>query len=304
MVLLGAGAALPACVGAGPARSPSRVSTLSLAHADGRETAYRIMVPVRGSVWPVVLFSHGANSSNADYDEFWLPWAARGYLVIGANHLDSGPPETQRKVAHGELWHTRVADTLLPARLPAAFDALAARQGARLEWRTLCAAGHSFGAVVAQALAGARLSDRPDALDALHGGLARVAGCIALSPPGVRAGLLPADAWDGVRVPSLLQTGDRDVLPGFVDDWRVRTAGFAGKPQRWTVVGHGIDHYFGGLICHRRADANAELAALRQSAALTGHFLDAYLRGRPGALRTLRRRAALGDDGVLSVQEG
>ena len=304
MVLIGAGAALPACLGgrlAGEQPAP-RVETLTLPHPDGRQSEYRIVVPAGGSAWPVVLFSHGANSSNADYDGFWLPWAARGHLVIGANHIDTGPPATQRKVGHGELWRSRVADALLPVRDRAPFDALAARQGARLEWQRVCAAGHSFGAVVAQALAGATLAESPGDLSALRDGTARVAACIALSPPGTLAGFVPADAWESVRVPSLLQTGDRDVLPGFVDDWHLRTVGFAGRPDRWTLVGHGVDHYFGGLICRRRPDAEAELPALRQSAALTGDFLEAYLRGRAGALRALRRRAALGDDGLMSVR--
>jgi hypothetical protein len=123
---------------------------------------------------------------------------------------------------------------------------------------------------------------------------------VTFSPPGPLKGFIPADAWAGVTAPSLLQTGDADVLKGFVDDWRLRLTGFSGAPDRWTIVGRGVNHYFGGLICRRTPDAGAVLPALEETAALSGEFLDAYLRRRPESLKALRRRADLGDDGVLT----
>ena len=249
-----------------------------------------------------MVFSHGANSSNLDYDLLWQPWAQHGYMVVGPNHIDSGPVEGQRKVGAGQLWTARVADTALPLSRRGPFDEIAHGLGATVDWTAVCAAGHSFGAVVAQALAGATLMDPGD--HAPFDGRARaVSACMAFSPPGPLAGFIPADAWASVSAPSLLQTGDADVLPGFVNDWRLRLVGFSGRPDRWTIVAKGVDHYFGGLICRRKAAPPADVVALQETSSLSVDFLDAYVRRRPEALSRLRRRAAAGDDGVLAFAE-
>jgi len=288
-------------VNAADTRSDPVATTVLLAHSGGRETSYRMMIPPRGGRLPVVVFSHGANSSNEDYDLLWQAWASRGYCVIGPNHIDSGPVESQRKVARSELWPARMADATLPMQQPGRFDAIAVGHGMRIDWRAVCAAGHSFGAVVAQSLAGASILNPGDG-SRFDGHVANIKACIALSPPGPLAGFIPNDAWAGVAVPSLLQTGDRDVLPGFVDDWHSRLTGFPGRPDRWTIVGRGVDHYFGGLICRRKPGPNALLPALEQTADLCALFLDAYLGGRHRALSALRARAARADDGVLSFE--
>ncbi len=276
--------------------------TLSLSQPDGRATAYRALCPPYGGRWGLVLFSHGANSSNQNYDRFWRPWADAGYLVIGPNHIDTGPPATQQKVSRPVLWQARLDDTTLPLRQRAPFDAFAASRGASIDWSTACAAGHSFGAVVAQALAGASLI-APGETEPRSARTADVAACITLSPPGPLKGFIPADAWSTVAVPSLLQTGDADILPGFVDDWRLRLTGFAGRANRWTLLGHGVDHYFHGLICRLTQGAAADLPALEEATTLSTRFLDAYLRGDTDAFSALQTRASRGDDGVAIFQQ-
>jgi len=296
------GAVAGAGVGGPPGLADTRTGAVRLGHPDGRQTAYRILFPATSGVWPVVLFSHGANSSNLDYDLLWRPWAKRGYMVIGANHLDSGPVEGQSKVGPGLLWKTRLADTALPLSQRGPFDDIARGFGATVDWTAVCAAGHSFGAVVAQALAGATLTDPGDHTPS-DGRIPAVSACMAFSPPGPLPGFIPADAWATVTAPSLLQTGDADVLPGFVNDWRLRLTGFSGRPGRWTIVAKGVDHYFGGLICRRKAAPPADLTALEETARLSVDFLDAYVLGRPEGLKALGRRAAAGDDGVLTFTE-
>ena len=295
-------AAAASGLGGAPARAEPVSETFALEHPDGRETAYRVMAPGDVGAWPVILFSHGANSSNLDYDRLWRPWAQAGYLVIGANHIDTGPPATQRKVGRGELWAARLADTALPLRQRTPFEALARRGGGAPNWEQFAVAGHSFGAVVAQALAGAKLLD-PETHTPVAALTPGVRACLTFSPPGPLAGFIPADAWAGVTAPSLLQTGDADVLPGFVDDWRLRLTGFAGPPDRWTIVAKGVDHYFGGLICRRKPAPPADILALEETATLSLDFLDAYIRDRPERLKDLRLRASFGNDGVLTFAE-
>ncbi len=291
--LMAAGIAVGSQLLGGWAFADAAPLTLSLSHPDGRTTAYRALCPPFGGRWGLVLFSHGANSTNQDYDQFWRPWAAAGYLVIGPNHIDTGPPA---------LWQARLDDTRLPLRQRAPFDRWAASKGAAIDWTTVCAAGHSFGAVVAQALAGARII-APGETEPRSAPMAEVGACIALSPPGPLKSFIPADAWSTVTVPSVLQTGDADVLPGFVDDWRLRLTGFAGGPNRWTLLGHGVDHYFHGLICRLKPGATADLPALQEAADLSARFLDAYLRGNAKALGALRSRARRGDDGVAIFRQ-
>jgi hypothetical protein len=276
------------------------VDEIDLEHAGGRVTRYRIMAPNVPGDWRIVLFSHGANSSNESYDLLWREFAARGYLVIGPNHPDSGAPQRQSKFARSQLWRARIADLQLPFDRRSRFDAWAGKRRGNLQWRGVCAAGHSFGAVVAQALAGATLCD-PETHVTVAARRDAVAACMAFSPPGPLLGFIPDDAWRTVTVPSLLQTGDADVLPGFVDDWRARLTGFGGAPDRWSLVGRGVDHYFGGLICRLKSDATVERAALDETASIAGDFLDAYLRRRPSALRALAARVRLADDGVLTL---
>lgn len=304
IVLSGAaafGASLAARPGFARPAMPSDlpVARLALHHPDGRTTDYRVMTPRRGRRWGVVLFSHGANSTNADYDRIWRAWVERGYMVIGPNHIDSGPPAEQRKVAIGDLWRSRIADTRAPLDQRSAFDALAAQHGATLNWDEICVAGHSFGSVVAQALAGAKLLTPGEGAPSNTREPAVVA-CIALSPPGPLKGFIPADAWSTVAIPSLLETGDQDTLPHFVDDWRLRLTGFAGAPNRWTLIGRGVNHYYHGLICTLTPGPYPDLPALSETGRLTGTFLDAYVRHDAKALDQLKLRAQLGDDGVLA----
>jgi hypothetical protein len=299
--LIAAGVAVGSQALGGSAFADPPPLTLTLSHPNERTTAYRALCPPRGGRWGLVLFSHGANSSNRDYDLLWRPWAEAGYLVVGPNHIDSGAPATQQKVARSALWQARLDDASLPLRQRAPFDSWAASHDAVLDWDHVCAAGHSFGAVVAQSLAGARILS-PGEPEPRSAPMAGVAACLALSPPGPLKGFIPSDAWSTVAVPSFLQTGDADILPGFVDDWRLRLTGFPGAPNRWTLIGHGVDHYFHGLICRLVPGAATNLPALEETADLTTRFLDAYARGDTEALGVLQGRARRGDDGVAIFQ--
>jgi dienelactone hydrolase len=285
-----------------PTAQPLDPWVFTARHASGRKTEYRVLAPDTPGLWPVVLFSHGANSSNQAYDRLLAAWAARGLLVVAPSHLDSGGPPDPNRLPPEGLWPTRVADLRLPLDQRESLDTLAKRQGARINWSRVAAAGHSFGAVVAQALAGARLTD-PKTNAPFDGADARVCAVATFSPPGPRAALVPSDAWDSVTAPALLQTGDADRLPGFVDDWRQHKAGFDPLPgcERWLLVGSGVDHYFGGLICRLKDDpvARAQASALAATARISGDFLCAHLASDRTAERRLSHAAKTGSDAPI-----
>jgi dienelactone hydrolase len=303
-ILLSAAAGLGATLAirpsfAGVSMSGRITPKLTLQHADGRTTDYRVMTPATGGRWGVVLFSHGANSSNDSYDRVWQAWADRGYMVIGPNHIDTGPPAAQRKVGFPALFRSRIADIKAPLAQKAPFDALAKAQGASLDWAAICGAGHSYGSVVAQALAGATILVPGEGTPA-NAREPSVVACVCLSPPGPLKDFIPADAWSTVTIPVLVQTGDQDMLPHFVDDWRSRLTGLAGAPNRWTIVARGVNHYFHGLICTLTDGPYPDLPALTETARLSGEFIDAYVRHDARALQALTLRAGQGDDGVLT----
>ena len=272
-----------------PARAavaPLRVAVLELPVSDGRICRVRVIAYARSERSPVLVFSHGAASTALAYDQVLLTWARAGYLVLAPDHLDAGRTPPESELSHARLWTSRVLDLQAALDGAAAVEALGRTQGWRPDWRRVGAAGHSLGALVAEALAGARAE--PPVLQAAD---PRVRAVVALSPPGVRPGFVPPATWSPMRAPVLVHTGTADVLPGFIDDWRLHLASFlgAGSRVRWAAVGDGADHYAGGRICRLSAtpDPRQEIpfqALLRTSS----NFLDAHVAGDAAAERRLQ----------------
>lgn len=251
------------------------VAAIDLVHGDGRTTRYRVLSPDGPGPAGVVLFSHGAKSSAALYERMLHPWRRAGLLVIAPDHMDHDG-EAPEDLDGETLWRTRLEDMVLPLANREAFDAIARAAGVIPDWSHIAVAGHSYGGLVAEVLAGARTEGRMAPSPALS-----VACVVALSPPGPIPGFVPEDAWAPVRAPALLQTGTADVLPGFIADWRRHKAGFepAVGCERLLLTGEGVDHFFGGLICKPEEDATdpSQAEALAKVAQLTATFLRAHL---------------------------
>jgi pimeloyl-ACP methyl ester carboxylesterase len=211
-------------------------------------------------------------------------------VVIAPNHLDAGGTPPRSVLSHDDLWISRVRDLEAAIDQAGAIDALVQRAGRTIDWTRLAAVGHSFGGITAQALAGARAT--PVVLAAAD---PRVKAVLALSPPGPMTDFIPPDAWTPITVPMFVETGDGDVLKGFIDDWRLhlKSAEGASSSQRWTAVGRGVDHMFGGLICELKDGAGAELPALEAVVQIGGVFLDAFAKGQPDARRRLDHALAV-----------
>ena len=265
-------------------RTAVSVGHLYVTH-NGRPLNLRLLLPARdtGTALPVILFSHGANSAAHLYDELLRPLAEWGALLIAVDHLDAGgTPPPERLPAEG-LFQSRIDDLKLPLEKRALIDAYCAARGHYVDWARVCAMGHSFGGAVAQGLAGATMIYGPNQA-AKARRVAAVSALITLSPPGPRAGLVPEDAWKTVDVPSVAVTGTRDILPGFIDDWRTHVAGMGhgAENNRWRVVGEGVDHYFGGLICRLKSgqEAAQQRPAMMQTVDLLKQFLEAWVGGQ------------------------
>lgn len=211
-------------------------------------------VPI--SVWAtagkargVILFSHGAFSSPAKYDEIARRWAEAGYLVVAPLHADSSDwtgikPEFKDQIA----W--RLADMKLAY---AQLNGLAAKARVRIKGVKIVAAGHSFGALIA-------LMDSDP----------RMTSIIAFSPPGS----IPGVTIPAVSKPLLTITGTADTNPMMAPTWQAHLAAHrAATGPAWAYVGEGADHYFGGLFGRPELPGPKAMAPFADAMELTQRFL-------------------------------
>lgn len=237
----------------------------------GRAVPVRVFAPASGCTnCTLLIFSHGANASYRRYDVLLKDWAARGYVVAAPQHVDSEehPRRDDYKTADGRL--LRMRDY---AVVDAAFRPNAPQQFAGLSFSgTVVAAGHSYGALIAQIAGGARIQRA-------GGDFKRVwrtpKAIIAISPPAIIPGFTSLEGWSHVSVPQLVVTGTTDVLPGFVDDWRRHLDSFAAaRPGLgFALIFEGMDHNFNGAYCRITPEgAKAAPQVARLNAAIN-HFI-------------------------------
>ena len=245
-----------------------------------RLTVVRPAGPVRARV----AFSHGAFSSPDKYRPLLEGWAARGLLVAAPLHVDSTDHPDRAAYDQVGVWTSRLED-----------------QRAALDWLAgdgeegLAAAGHSFGALLALAAGGAVVAAPVSPRDL------RAKAVVALSPPPATPGLISAEGFAGLEAPALIQTGDADVLPGFVDDWRMRLLAWeaAWPGDKHSLVLEGVDHYFGGLICRPELLGPRQEAGFAEAVAASADLVLAHAAGDDEAAARLSQRVA---DGILTLR--
>lgn len=220
----------------------------------GRPVTLHLVAPIgRDEPCPTIIFSHGANAAPRRYEALLSAWADAGYVVIAPLHVDSEEHRAQADYDRAAGRAARLQDYALACAMVRGGH-VPLRLGVELSGTTI-AAGHSYGALIAQVAAGARL----------EGGEHRaVSGCmpisvIAISPPPPMPGVIDAQGWATIGVPHLSVTGTCDILPGFVDDWRGHlSAHHALVPGLGTaLVFEGMDHYFGGAFGRLSSHASA-----------------------------------------------
>lgn len=212
--------------------------------ADGAQTPLAVYNPpavTNAPCPPLLIFSPGLGGTEYGYKYLADAVARQGWRVLVMGHKESGPRvlglSMHRYGAREGVRHDLLDLNQNRARL---MDVDAALQYAD----SLChaplrvLAGHSFGAVTAMEVAGAKnvLNLAP---------AAKFDAYIAISPEG--PGLVfPDGAWAGIAAPMLLLTGTRDESAS--GDWRSRTLAFAGLPAtstgncNWLGVSDGSTH--------------------------------------------------------------
>ena len=272
----------PAAVG------PWRVTTR---HTDLHDTRRARTLPIKlylpdtPAPSGLILFSHGLGGSREGGSAWLGHWASHGYLLLAMQHpgsdcsiLRNNSPQSLRSAFKAamnpeELTH-RVDDFRFvlerigrDASLPDAVNAASA----------IGLAGHSFGAVTVQLLAGERRAGHPAARPD-----PRLCAVLALSPSARQPDAPPGlgQRFAHLRLPFMGITGSRDDGMGLSDisaanrelPYRHAPAGLAGPDKYLLVFGGGNHLDFAGQASQVEAGM---FAVRREPAAFQGHQGDA-----------------------------
>jgi alpha-beta hydrolase superfamily lysophospholipase len=223
------------------------------------------------SVWspsePVaaIVFSAGGGGQPRKYERMLRALAQEGFLVVAPRHDDA--------LARGDLSGSGGPDSF--ARR---IEDLAVARGyvkGRHGGLPLVVMGHSFGSLMSSLPVGATTPAGPQRDPSVR-------ALVAFSSPGIIPGLLTPDSYRGLAVPLLMVTGDKDVVEGFVTDWRSHRAMYdaSAVPGSALVVVSGADH---NLM------VEAQEATFQAILAVTVNFIRANALGDAAARARLSR---------------
>jgi len=266
------------------------------AGAEGRTAPVRVAYPRAGRDLLLVGFSHGANSDNGQYDRIAEPLAQAGYVIVLPTHLDSETNPDREGLNPADVLRTRIED--MTAAL-SAHDALRGEipdLAGRLADGPVAAAGHSYGALIAQLMGGAAAM-----YGVIRAPFDAVAAVVAISPPGALPNFVGPESFADFDAPMLVTTGTGDVLPGFMDDWRMHLMSHEAAPagDQFALYSDGVDHYFGNVIGRLSLPGPPQEEGFAVAAAAAAAFLEAYLRGDSAAWRAFRDTQIDGETHVL-----
>lgn len=241
---------------------------LSIPEPDGRAVLLDVWTAPdeRG----VVVFSHGFGGAPEAYGRLLTAWARHGFTVIAPLHVDS--QKHPNRDATGQVAFLTRLEDLSVARAEAART----HPG-----KPLIVAGHSFGSLMSLIEGGAVTVAGPM-------GDPAVKGVIAFSSAGNIPNVVTPETYRTLEGPLLVITGNRDLVPGFADDWRDHRTPFDASPagDKTLLIFAGADHQLPGTADGARFDEIVQA---------TEDFLDAYALNDASARARLQAFAA---DGV------
>lgn len=171
--------------------------------------------PAAGTARAAVVFSHGLGSQPEAYALLFDALQRAGCLVAAPLHVDSMQHPQRERYTIQQGFGERMAD------LRTACGYLAARFSAL----PLAVAGHSYGSLLGWCLGGALAEVGPFRMPA-------VKAVLAFSSPGVLPMMDRNRSLASLAVPTLVVTGTRDTVPGYVQDWRDHRLVFEQSTQR------------------------------------------------------------------------
>ena len=210
--------------------------------------------PAAEGHYPVIVFSHGNFCEATRYDKIIRHWASHGYLVLQPWHLDTAPFDPEFPYSQHTVWITRLNDMQAVLDVLGSKNSSASTFDQKIDATKVIAAGHSYGALTAQSMAGAQTRSRDGSSTVIQSHDSRITAVIAISPPGEMEGFVDETTASAVSVPMLVTTGTYDFSAIMWPDWRAHrlTYDTAPKGGKSLLVLNGGDHYLGGLICIER----------------------------------------------------
>jgi len=210
-----------------------------------RELPLRVRWPANDGPCPLVLYSHGLGGSREGGEAWADVWNQAGLAVLQLQHPGSDRAVWRegiaglRAAASAQQLLARVADVRF------VLDELSRRASqppwSRVRHDAIGFAGHSFGAVTAQALAGQRFAVAAALSDA------RIKAFVALSPSPGQDVLSIEQQFGGIARPFLVVTGSLDGDPlgqgrGAGGEWRARVYDGLPSGRRGLLWLDGADH--------------------------------------------------------------
>lgn len=266
----------------------------------GRRLPWRAYFPDPGTSAQVswIVYSHGLGG-DVSAGEVWAQyWAGNGFASVHIQHpgsdrelLNSQGMQGLIKAMNFEQLTARVGDVKYLVDQITGRSRSGEAPWNRLSQYGIGMAGHSFGALTTQALAGQRYAPSYGASDLYE---PRIRAAIALSPSLRSAD--PRLSFANVSIPFLCVTGSEDRVP-LLDDLslRDRLHPFEGMRQehRYLLVLDGAGHAsFGGQLAQNSRDRTP--VATRRAQPLVQHistlFWKAHLSEDAQSLRNLRAR--------------
>jgi len=273
--LIGSALALGALARWPVAASVPVAKVLDIALPSGRICRTWLYEP-QGRAVGSIFFGHGAASAPWKYEALFGPWMRAGYRVLAPLHVDSTDHPDRASFAGLASWAARIEDMRGVT--------------ATIAHQHYVAAGHSYGAMAALALGGAK----PLLPEGVAGPMAdpRASMVLAFSPPGAMPPLIEAAGYAGLAVPALIQTGTADIPPG-APGWEGHLLAYeaaATGGDRFALVLDGVDHYFGGAICRPELPGPKQLSQLDRAASLSVQMLKGWGQGSAAARKSVIAR--------------
>lgn len=258
--------------------------TITAEHAEAIDLVVSYPINSKDN-FPLLVFSHGNGLDANAYHNLTNKWVELGYVVVAPNHLDSGSTEkaglAQKKYGSDWVSASRVLDLSATInQIETIIPQLSDFKGG-VNTEKIIAAGHSFGALTAQMLAGATLEKQGNSERKIPFSLKdnRVVAVVAISPPGLIPNFLSQNTWTTFDTPQLVVTGTNDISPPFWPTYDVHLVSYesAVAGNNYLLVLDGADHYLGNLIGNlNREEAPQELALknlIDQSIVFINHHL-------------------------------
>ena len=282
-----------------------------------RNRALPVLVrwPSGSGPWPLIVYSHGLGGSREGGDAWGQAWQAAGFVVLHLQHPGSDIEVLRnglaklREAGNLQQFLLRMADVRFVIDEVERRHRLGASPWGQVRLASMGVAGHSFGALTTQAIAGQRFDMPTELADA------RVAAFLAFSPGSGRSKMALTEQFGAISRPFMVVTGSLDGDPfGSYDSGALRAKVYEGLPagQRALLWLDGADHMsfagnarlrIAGLGPFKRQPVAAEREVAHHAlvARITTLWWQTQLMADAAARAALQQPSGLGDGNRLTL---